>query len=307
MAVGIFTRADDLHGHLVADHIRSGGKRCHLVATDRLAHGRSLSWSSEGQMNLVRDIEGQEVDPSDLETVWWRRVKGPIDVQDGADEAARSLIPAECRAALAGVMFSRFRGRWVNDPAAEVRADNKLVQLQVARAAGFAIPDTLVSSNPEHIRKFVHSHGDRAIVKVVRGTGAFSIPTRLVRLGELTDDESMEACPAIYQDVVEGSVHVRIHVFGSTVVAVRIESQLLDWRPNLDVPMRQLTLEPSLAAGLIDLVRDLHLAMGIIDAKLLDDGTLVFLEINPQGQFLFVEGVAKLPLAAAMAAFLSSQ
>lgn len=232
---------------------------------------------------------------------------GPMDVHDGADEAARSLIPGECRTALAGMMFSRFRGRWINDPAAEVRADNKLVQIQAARAAGFAVPDTLVSSDPEHIREFVRSHGRRAIVKVVRGTGAFSIPTRLVTSEELTDDASLEACPAIYQELVEGSAHLRIHVFGSTVVAVRIESPLLDWRPNLEVPMHPMTLEPSLAVGLTDFVRDLGLAMGIIDAKLLDDGTPVFLEVNPQGQFLFVEGLTKLPLAASMAEFLSSQ
>jgi hypothetical protein len=204
------------------------------------------------------------------------------------------------------MMFSRFRGRWINDPAAEVRADNKLVQLDAAQAAGLSVPDTLVSSNPEHIRDFVQSHGGRAIVKVVRGTGAFSIPTRRVTSKDLTDDESLEACPAIYQDLVEGSAHLRIHVFGDTVIAVRIDSPLLDWRPKLDVPMRPMTLEGTLAASLIGLVHELGLAMGIVDAKLLDDGTLVFLEINPQGQFLFVEGLTELPLAATMAAFLTS-
>ena len=165
-------------------------------------------------------------------------------------------------------------------------------------------PETLVSSDPERIRAFLAGHGGRAVVKVVRGTAAFSIPTRLVTDADLADTASLQACPAMYQTVVDGAVHLRIHVFGEAVVAVRIESRRLDWRTDLTVPMELVTLERSLAGRLVGLIRDLGLAMGIIDAKLTDDVTLVFLEINPQGQFLFIEGLTRAPLATTMAAFL---
>ena len=38
------------------------------------------------------------------------------------------------------------------------------------------------------------------------------------------------------------------------------------------------------------MVRALGLRMGILDLKLGPDGELVWLEINPQGQFTFLEG-----------------
>jgi glutathione synthase/RimK-type ligase-like ATP-grasp enzyme len=304
MAVGIFTFAEDLHGHLVADYIRQRGLRCHIVATDRLAHSPFLSWSSHGDAAAIRDIEGTVVDPAQFTTVWWRRVMGPMDLGGSTDEASRNLIPAEVRAALAGAVLSRFTGKWVNDPAAEIRADNKLVQLTAARAAGLAVPETLVSSDPERIRAFLAAHGGRAVVKVVRGTAAFSIPTRLVTDADLASTAALQACPAIYQTVVDGIVHLRIHVFGEAIVAVRIESQRLDWRTDLTVPMEVVTLERSLAGRLVGLIRDLGLAMGIIDAKIADDGTPVFLEVNPQGQFLFIEGLINAPLATTMAALL---
>ena len=47
--------------------------------------------------------------------------------------------------------------------------------------------------------------------------------------------------------------------------------------------------------------------MGIFDVKLTDDDEPVFLEVNPQGQFLFVEGLCGIPLADAVADFLVVQ
>lgn len=302
MAVGIFTFAEDLHGHLVADHIRRRGFRCHLVPTNKLAHSASFSWSSHGDgITAIRDIDGNDVDPAELSTIWWRRARGPMDLGNTSDEASRKLIPVEIRAALTGAVLSRFKGRWVNDPAAEVRADNKLVQLEAARDAGFTVPETLVSSDPERIRSFLAAHGRRAIVKVVRGISDLSIPTRLVTEVDLADTTALQVCPAIYQEVVEGSVHLRIHVFGEVVLAIRIESPRLDWRPDLSVPMEIVQLEHPLTQRLVALIHDLGLAMGIIDAKLDDNGTLAFLEINPQGQFLFIEGLIRAPLAKSMA------
>ncbi len=47
--------------------------------------------------------------------------------------------------------------------------------------------------------------------------------------------------------------------------------------------------------------------MGVFDLKVAPDGEPVWLEINPQGQFLFVEGMCGLPLTAAFCRFLASE
>lgn len=227
-------------------------------------------------------------------------------LDDAADEATRNLIPTECRAALAGLMFVRFKGRWVNDPAAEVRADNKLVQLHAASAAGFSIPETLVSAIPEHIRSFVGNAQQQVVVKVVRGLAEFSVPTREITADDIATDASLQACPAIYQELIPGTAHLRVHVFGDDVIAVQIESPHLDWRPDLEVPMQHIELDSKLATQFSGLVRSLGLEMGIIDAKLDTHGQLVFLEINPQGQFLFIEGLTSTPLSERLAAFLTA-
>jgi hypothetical protein len=55
-----------------------------------------------------------------------------------------------------------------------------------------------------------------------------------------------------------------------------------------------------------DVLRRLGLRMGVIDLKLTPDGEPVWLEVNPQGQFLFLEPLLNEPLAEHFTDFLLS-
>ena len=46
--------------------------------------------------------------------------------------------------------------------------------------------------------------------------------------------------------------------------------------------------------------------MGAVDMKISEEGEPVFLEINPQGQFLFVEGLTGMDLTTPFVDFLTS-
>lgn len=300
--VAIFSLSEDLHAHIVTDTLRRAGHSCHLVFTDQLATSHRLSWFGPQCEARIQDVNGKPFNVSDLTSIWWRRVNAPLkNLPDFDDDAAKKLVPNECRAALLGTLMSSFSGRWVNDPSAEVRADNKLVQLKVAKAAGFTVPDTLVSSEPDAIRRFVEEQGGHAIVKVVRGLSDFSVPARMVTSSELTDDASLSACPSIWQTAIEGEEHLRIHVFGKRMLAVHIRSNHLDWRPDLSVPMSEYALTERLETLCRRLLQELGLVMGVIDIKLTPQGAPVFLEINPQGQFAFMEALTKAPLGEMMA------
>ena len=59
-----------------------------------------------------------------------------------------------------------------------------------------------------------------------------------------------------------------------------------------------------LQSQLLALVRRLGLVYSTIDLKLTNDGEYVFLELNPQGQFLYVEILSAMPITAAVASLL---
>jgi glutathione synthase/RimK-type ligase-like ATP-grasp enzyme len=54
------------------------------------------------------------------------------------------------------------------------------------------------------------------------------------------------------------------------------------------------------------LMRQLGLVYGAIDLRLTADGRYIFLEINPAGQFLYVEQQTGQPITAALAARLAA-
>ncbi len=120
-------------------------------------------------------------------------------------------------------------------------------------------------------------------------------------------DESLRLCPAMYQECITGTKHIRATCFGGLTYAALIETEDLDWRLNYAAPMHPWTVPPELHARLHTVLKMLDLEMGIFDLKLDQDGSPVWLEVNPQGQFLFVEGITGLPLTRVFAGFLVSR
>jgi glutathione synthase/RimK-type ligase-like ATP-grasp enzyme len=182
--------------------------------------------------------------------------------------------------------------------------ENKLVQLAAARAAGFRVPRTLVSHDPDQIRRFCAELEGRAVLKVVRGTVRSQLFTLVVTPEHLADDDALRLCPTIFQEYVPGSRHIRALCCGDEVHAATIESADLDWRQDLRVPMAPYEVDPPTRRRLARLLELLGLRMGVADIKIDDAGDLVCLELNPQGQFLWVEGLTGMDLTSAFCGFL---
>jgi hypothetical protein len=70
---------------------------------------------------------------------------------------------------------------------------------------------------------------------------------------------------------------------------------------NFDVKYQAHELPPETAAKLHELMGCLGLTYGAIDLRLMPEGRYVFLEVNPAGQFLYIEQATDQPIAAALA------
>ena len=218
----------------------------------------------------------------------------PVDLAEGA---ARDLVVNDCRATLHGLLLTDFAGTWISHPEATRAAHNKLVQLRTAVRAGMRVPRTIVSQDPDRVRRFCADVGGRVIVKPVSGAQATPVMTGLVT-PELLVDDDIRISPAIYQECISGSRHLRVCCFGSELHCALLESDSLDWRYPLDAEVSPFTLDTTTARRVHQVVRSLGLRMGIIDMKLGPDKEPIWFEINPQGQFLFLEGMCEeMPLS----------
>lgn len=310
LRVGIFTQAQDLHAYGIRHSLASRGVRCSILETDRLAVSGGMSWSTSGEVEeaVIRDVDGNAVAVRELDLVWWRRLRNEARLPESLlDEAERDLVIRDCRATLLGIALTEFQGKWVSHPETTRLAENKLVQLKAARAAGLRLPRTLVSQDPEVVRRFCGELDYQVVVKTVAGTPKTPLMTGLVTPEMLTDDEAVNLAPAIYQELVPGSRHLRICCFGDDVHTALLESERLDWRYPHDVDAEPYDLDTGTARRLVSTNERLGLRMGIVDMKLAPDGEPVWLEVNPQGQFLFIEGLCGMPLMESFTDFLMQE
>jgi glutathione synthase/RimK-type ligase-like ATP-grasp enzyme len=308
--MAIVTLEGDIHAYLVQQALsETYGIDVAIVAADRIPAAGGVAWDNGNpSATTLPTEEGGTVDISRLRLVWWRRCHGRPEVPDTVtDRAMRQLVVKDSRAATRGAFLAAFTGTWLSDPYATERAQNKLLQLRIAREVGLTVPRTLVSSDPSAIREFTRAMGGRVIGKTLTGLLGTGLEAGRIRSDSLTDENELRLSPTIFQEEVAGTDHLRVQVFGSDVYAAKISSAALDWRLAGDMQVQPATVSEALQDALRAVVDRLGLRMGIFDLKIRPDGSIVFLEINPQGQFLFVEGMSDMPLTAAFARFAANE
>ena len=301
--------SNDLHALSVQAALRRRSIKCAILESDRIAGGEVIS-TSIGQTSraFCATADGQTIPVSEISLVWWRRPKAPQQVDAEALTADQiSLINNDSYASLVGMFGNAFRGKWISSPSATEYASNKPIQLAAAQSAGFRIPDSLITQSPSEVENFYLKHDSQVIVKPVAGTPGPLLFTQPLQRHHLDAKESIKTCPTIYQELIPGTRHIRLNCFGNKSFAGLIQSTDLDWRPNLNVPVSRWPVPDHLHKQVRQTLDALGLEMGIVDLKETPDGEIVWLEVNPQGQFLFLEGLTGEPLTEIFADYLAGE
>jgi glutathione synthase/RimK-type ligase-like ATP-grasp enzyme len=307
--IGILTYGNDLHGQLIKKKIEEQHDAwCCLIPSEEVALRGGLNWSSQIESPaLLPTIDAQTVDVRTLNALWYRRGSVKQTLPAEVEATYELHIDRSIERALEGILLNEFQGRWISHPVATRLAENKLLQLRAAQRAGLTIPATLVSQDPVQIRNFCAAHPGAIIKPVATPRGVEFVSTAVVSQELLDSDDVLALAPSIYQECVPGTRHLRISVVGGRCDGAMIEASTLDWRTDLNVPFSRCPLDDALQQQLHVVLRELGLVMGIFDVKITDDDEPVFLEVNSQGQFLFVEALCDIPLADRFADFLVDQ
>ena len=113
--------------------------------------------------------------------------------------------------------------------------------------------------------------------------------------------------PTIFQELIEGPLDIRATIVGTEIYAAAISTDQsragLDFRLDLDVPTTSYEIPREIARR--GLMAALGLSFATVDLKVDYLGQLHFLELNPQGQFLYIEILTGLPISKAVAKLLT--
>ncbi|ODU03423.1 MAG: hypothetical protein ABS81_14110 [Pseudonocardia sp. SCN 72-86] len=253
---------------------------------------------------------GSDLDLGSVNAVWYRR-PGRFSLPADLDPAEDDWLRAECGHLFRG-LWATLDATWVSEPDAVRRAGLKLVQLDLATTLGLVVPRYTVTNSPEHASSFLESCPGGAIVKVLSSPlvkyteRAATMYTHLVTDQDRDVLDSVRFGPTFLQEFVPKTMDVRVTVIGERAFAVGIEpvteDALIDFRRAeiYDLPHVPLTLPPGLEDRCVELVQRLGLRFGAIDLLRTPDGQYVFLEINPNGQWHWLEWLTGVPLTSAL-------
>jgi glutathione synthase/RimK-type ligase-like ATP-grasp enzyme len=247
--------------------------------------------------------------------VWYRRFRSPskpYDMEDGTYD----FCLRENRAVLLGAVMG-IEGRWMSHPAAVWKAEFKPFQLSLAAKIGLSIPPSVITNDPAAIRCAFDNFGSM-IVKparsgyVIRDGKEYGIFTSRVLAEHLEELESAKWSPAIYQALIPKRFDIRVTIVGEKLFAAAIDSQTdpaaaIDWRHtrNPHLPHYRTVIPDRIAARLLRMMDLLDLTFGAIDLIQTLDGDFVFLEINPSGQWLWLDDMLDLGITDAVADWLA--
>jgi len=307
LGIGIVTISGDAHAYLIATKLGSDrGVKCHVFEMDKVSDGHSFSVrpAKLGPSASLTDALGAQVDLSELNVCWWRRVARSQSISHEVDDGSlRNVINSSCVDGISGSYLTAFQGTFVSDPIRTALAENKIVQLAAAVRAGLKTPRTLVSNNSSEIIGFAKMLPKGLVLAKALGRTARLIDAKRLSVGELNLDE-VRVVPSIFQEFIAGRRHIRANVFGKQIFSVAIDCDAVDWRRELPDRLQEISLPADVEERLLKTVEILGLRMGVIDMKIDEEGEFVFFEINPQGQFLFLEPLSGIPFTSIFADFL---
>lgn len=273
----------------------------------------------EGTIRIADRWGRSCVFPQGLRAVWMRKPEPSLPPPGIEDEGIVEYVRDEMREFM-GFLPMDSRVPWINNPDENRRHQRKFPQLRLAQNLGLRVPRSIITNDPEAAEAFFATCPNGVICKpMLMGShyidGAHHVAyTRRVPPGEFAAlKASIALCPTYLQEAIEKDHELRVTIIGDRLFNCRIDSQGVagaeqDWRAvdTIKLPHRIEPLRPDVDKALRAYLKQCGLRFGAFDLIVTPEGEHVFLELNPNGQWYWVELATGAPMAEAMADLLEA-
>jgi len=303
----IITNKNDTHADLLCEKMKARNIGFSRINTEdvltkmeiTVEFDRTTDIKPNVSINNIQNLSRIDVDKA--RSVWYRKPKIAELSKGIREKSTIDFVREETKAVINGIWLLMKDCFWVNNPWVVQKASNKIYQLNLAKSIGFTVPKTIITNSPIKAKRFYEQCGGDVVAKVLT-YGVFEeeesvsvILTNKVLPENIKNTDFIRLCPTQLQEYIPKKTEFRITVVGKEVFACEIYSQksertMIDWRNyGGEIPYISAKLPPDIEEKCVKFVEELGLHFGAIDMIRTPNDRFVFLEINPSGQWYWVE------------------
>lgn len=233
-----------------------------------------------------------------VKTIFFRRI--PSKFENFENNADAPYLNNERKHFLEGVFLSLSQAKWINPMFATQIAERKILQLRLAKQFGLIVPKTIITNNPIKADEFLKNNKSSIIKPISNGLQVltdetYSIYTSVIEstFFEKYRKENIFDTPVFLQERIQNKFDIRVTIIGNNIFSVainKLDKNEVDWRkPEIEKEYRVIQLPKSLENKLLKYHKHLNLVYSAIDLIQTDNNEFVFLEINPVGEWVWLE------------------
>lgn len=297
----IITNEKDVTSDFIVTKLREKVASFYRFNTDHLGKSVRINFDLEAREYSIYDsISGELIDLSQIKSVYFRRPEVDVNTH-GLTDGEVNFLRTELYYTLEGLYSILNKAFWVNSVHHIRGAENKIYQQLLARKIGLIVPNSIITNDPQAALNFYFANKNNCIIKPIR-TGMVATASSeegIIFTSNLSlsneNATRIKSCPVYLQNHIAKKADVRVTVVGRKIFAALIHSQQeevskTDWRKaGFPLSYSRFELPDEIAAKCLRLLEELSLNFGAIDFILDTKNELIFLEINPNGQWAWIE------------------
>jgi len=234
-----------------------------------------------------------------VRTVLFKRT--PSKFRDDRNDPNTPYLNNERKHFLEGLYLSLGESaKWINPMFSTHIAERKLFQLKIAKKIGLKTPKSIITNSPETATEFLLGNEESIIKPIsnglqVLGDVTYSIYTSVINKDYFKEFErrTLFQTPVFLQEKIPNKHDIRVTIVGNKVFAVSIsktDSAEVDWRkPDIVKHYTKVDLPVELVNQLLNVNRTFNLVYSAIDLIQTPNNEYVFLEVNPVGEWVWLE------------------
>lgn len=301
MKVLILSHKSDLTSDFIVRQLKEKNIDFYRFNTDELFKSVYLTLNYNSNLFCLYDLNTkEEINLKNISSVYFRRPELPsIDLVE-LNEGEKNFFRNEIIYTLEGIYKILKDAYWVSPLFAIREAENKIYQLELAKQLGFKIPNSIVSNKYEDVINFYEENNEDCIIKPIKSgiienkNNSQVIFTSILK-NKPNSIRQIESSPNFIQSNIHKKGDVRVTMVGEKAFSTFIHSQdfentKIDWRKGETILKHsRIEINTDLMSKCIRLLKSLNLKFGAIDFILDNNDDFTFLEINPNGQWAWIE------------------